>query len=80
MGLNALLGSLMSGGPALGIAVLAGAGLFALKGGRPVAKKAITGYLALSEWAREFAAETSEQVQDLYAEAKTEYDDRRGDA
>lgn len=80
MGLNALFGGLIGGGPALGLAVLAGAGLVAMKGGRPVAKKAITGYLTLSEWAREFAAETSEQVQDLYAEAKTEFDDRRGDA
>lgn len=41
---------------------------------RPVAKEGIKGFLALSEKAREMLAETSEQMQDLVAEAKAEYE------
>ncbi|HLH22091.1 MAG TPA: DUF5132 domain-containing protein [Chloroflexota bacterium] len=41
---------------------------------KPLAKQAIKGYLAATERAREMMAETGEQLQDLYAEAKHEYE------
>jgi hypothetical protein len=43
------------------------------RGLRPLAKSAIKGYLALSERTREVFAETGERLQDLYAEAQSEY-------
>lgn len=45
-----------------------------VKSGRPVMKKAIKAYLALEDKAKEMMAETSERMQDLYAEAKHEYE------
>ncbi len=39
---------------------------------RPLAKTLIKGYLALSDMAKEFAAETGEQISDLVAEVKAE--------
>jgi hypothetical protein len=62
----------------LGAAVVAGAALLAWKGGRPLAKKAITGALVLSQRAQELAAEATEQAQDLYAEARSEFEARAG--
>ncbi len=48
---------------------------------KPLAKQAIKGYLAATERMREAAAEATEQLQDLYAEAKYEYDSQlNGDA
>jgi hypothetical protein len=44
------------------------------RGLRPLAKGAIKGYLALQEKGREVFAETSEQFQDLVAEARSEYE------
>lgn len=41
---------------------------------KPLAKQAIKGYLAATERVREMAAEATEQIQDLYAEAKYEYE------
>ena len=41
---------------------------------KPLAKQAIKGYLAATERMREMAAEATEQIQDLYAEAKYEYE------
>lgn len=41
---------------------------------RPAAKNAIKGYLALSDRARHWMAETGEQWQDLVAEAKSEHE------
>jgi hypothetical protein len=41
---------------------------------KPLAKRAIKGYLAATERVREMAAEATEQIQDLYAEAKYEYE------
>lgn len=75
------LGDLLEGGLGgsvwgFGAAVVAGVALLAWKGGRPLAKKAITGAMVLSERAREAAAEASEQVQDLYAEARSEFEAR----
>lgn len=40
---------------------------------KPLAKGAIKGYLKVTERMRELAAEATEQIQDLYAEAKYEY-------
>jgi hypothetical protein len=39
---------------------------------RPLAKTLIKGYLVLSDMAKEFAAETGEQISDLVAEVKAE--------
>jgi hypothetical protein len=44
------------------------------RGLRPVAKEAIKGYLVLSDRAREMLAEGGEQIQDLVAEARSEYE------
>ena len=41
---------------------------------KPLAKQAIKGYLAGTQRAREWAAEATEQWQDLVAEAKYEYE------
>ncbi len=41
---------------------------------RPLAKTLIKGYLVLSDMAKEFAAETGEQISDLVAEVKAERD------
>ena len=41
---------------------------------KPLVKQAIKGYLATTERAREMMAEANEQLQDLYAEAKHEYE------
>ena len=60
----------------LGLALVAGVGLLAWKGGRPILKKAITAGLALTERAQEAVAEASEQMQDVYAEARAEFDQR----
>jgi len=40
---------------------------------KPLAKQAIKGYFAAAHKVREAAAEAVEQAQDLYAEAKYEY-------
>jgi hypothetical protein len=44
------------------------------RGLRPLAKRAIKGYLTLADRARERLAETNEQLQDLVAEARSEYE------
>lgn len=73
----------------LGVALIAGAVLLVGKGGRPVAKQAIKGYLVASERARalgfgaaararELTAEATEQLQDIYAEARAELEQSNG--
>lgn len=58
----------------IGLAVAAiSAGPQLVKASRPLAKKAIKAYLVLHERAKEAMAETGEQMQDLYAEARHEY-------
>ncbi len=42
---------------------------------RPLAKGLIWGYLAAADKLKEFAAETREQMNDIVAEVKAEYDD-----
>jgi|GEM_PF-1340017 len=60
----------------VGLVVLAvSAGPKLVKAGRPLIKRAIKGYLAVQEKSKEMFAETSERMQDLYAEAKHEYDE-----
>ncbi len=59
----------------IGLVVAAvSAGPQIVKSGRPLVKRAIKGYLAIQERSREMFAETSERMQDLYAEAKHEYE------
>ena len=65
-----------NGGWGLGVGLLAGAAILLSKQGRPIAKGALVGYFTLSDRLRTLAAETSEQVQDLVAEAKAEYAER----
>lgn len=79
MGLDDVaLDGLFGGGGAwgLGLALVAAVGLLAWKGGRPILKKAIATGLMLSERAQEVAAEATEQMQDIYAEARAEFDQR----
>ena len=64
------------GGTSWGVGIAAFA-VVAMIGGpraKPLAKQAIKGYLAATERVREMAAEATEQLQDLYAEAKYEYE------
>jgi hypothetical protein len=60
----------------LGVGLLAGAAIVFGKQGRPIAKGALVGYFTLADRVRSLAAETTEQVQDLLAEARAEYADR----
>jgi hypothetical protein len=64
------------GGTVWGIGLVAAAGIAVVLGPRakPLVKQAIKGYLVTTERAREMVAEAGEQVQDLWAEAKYEYD------
>lgn len=65
-----------NGGWGLGVGLLAGAAILLSKQGRPIAKGALVGYFTLSDRLKTLAAETTEQVQDLLAEAKAEYAER----
>jgi hypothetical protein len=71
------LGDLLEsgGGWGLGVGLVAGAAVVLAKRGRPALKSALVGYFALSDRVKILAAETSEQMQDLYEEAKAEYQD-----
>jgi hypothetical protein len=63
-------------GAAVGIGVIA-VGAIAVFGGpraKPYAKRAIKGYLTATQRAREAVAEAAERAQDLYAEARYEYE------
>lgn len=60
----------------IGLVVAAvSAGPQIVKSGRPLVKRAIKGYLLVQERAREMFAETGERMQDIYAEAKHEYEE-----
>ena len=63
------------GGTSWGVGALAIAAVAVVGAPRakPLAKQAIKGYFAATERFREMAAEATEQLQDLYAEAKYEY-------
>lgn len=60
------------GGWGWGVALAAGVGLLAWRGGRPMVKNAVRGYLSASDTVRGWTANAVEQVQDLYAESKAE--------
>ena len=61
-----------SGGWGIAAAVVVGASLLALRGGRPLAKKAVQGYLTANDTVRGWTASAVEQAQDLYEESKAE--------
>jgi hypothetical protein len=61
-----------SGGWGIGTAVVVGTGLLAARGGRPLVKRMIRGYLTATESVRGWTANAVEQAQDLYAESKAE--------
>ncbi len=75
------------GVPGLAIAAVAGAAVLGAPRARPLAKGAIKGYFALKEQAgslrvqaSEWVASTREGIEDLYAEAKHEYEQERAGA
>ena len=61
-----------SGGWGIGTALVVGVGLLAVRGGRPLAKNAIRGYLTVTDAVRGWTASAVEHAQDLYAESKAE--------
>ena len=63
------------GGTTWGIGLLAAAAVATVGAphAKPLAKRAIRGYLVVTERARGALAEASESLQDLYVEAKHEY-------
>ena len=65
-----------NGGWGIGVGLLAGAAIVLGKQGRPLAKSALVGYFTVADRMRSLAAETTEQVQDLLAEARAEYAER----
>lgn len=67
---------LPGGGWGLAGAVVVGAGLLAARGGRPLLKRAIRGYLTVSDSVRTWTASAIEQAQDLYEESKAELAER----
>ena len=70
---NGLKGAVPSILVVLGVALAAPIVLPAVAAvSRPLAKTLIKGYLVLSDMAKEFAAETGEQISDLVAEVKAE--------
>ena len=73
------LGDLLEGGGVwgIGLGLAAGAAIVLGRQGRPLVKGAIVGYLAAQDRVREFAAETVEQMQDVYEEARAEYQEGR---
>lgn len=56
----------------LGVAAVAGVVLLAGKGGRPLAKQAIKGYLLVRERTDALRSEAAEQLHDIYEGAQAE--------
>ena len=71
---DVLEGLLESIGWGIGGAVIAATVLVGGPRAKPLAKGAIKGYFAATQRVRELTAEASESFQDLYAEAKHEYE------
>ena len=69
-------GESLFGGTPLGVGIAAVAVAAVLVGPRakPLLKKAMIGYFAASERVRELVAEASEQLQDIDAEARYEFE------
>lgn len=60
----------------IGLAIAAvSAGPKLVKAGRPLIKSAIKGYLMVQARSKEMFAETAERMQDIYAEARHEYEE-----
>jgi uncharacterized protein (DUF697 family) len=72
------LADLPAGGIGFAAAAVIGVGLLAARGGRPLLKGAIRGYLSVSEAARTWTATVVEQAQDLYEESKAELAESNG--
>src|SRR5687767_5173576 len=72
------LGDLLegTGGWGIGVGLVAGAAIILGKQGRPLLKGALVGYFTLTDRVQSLVAETTEQIQDLYEEARAEYSDR----
>jgi len=70
--LDGVFGSSALGG--LGVTALAVAAVVGAPRAKPLAKQAIKGYLTATQRVREWTAESSEKLQDLYAEAKYEFE------
>jgi Protein of unknown function (DUF5132) len=62
----------------LAVAAVAGVAIVSGRGAKPLAKTAIKGFLGGREWLRERLAESTEGLQDLYAEARFEYQSEVG--
>lgn len=74
-GLDDLVEGVFGGvGWGVGLAAVAVAALVGGSRAKPLAKQAVKGYLAASQRVREWSAEATEQLQDIYAEAKYEYE------
>jgi len=65
-------------GRILGVGLALGLGIVLGRGMRPVAKSAFKGFLALQNRVKEATAEAGESLQDIYAEAKAEYEQETG--
>lgn len=70
--LDGVFGSSALGG--LGVTALAVAAVVGAPRAKPLAKQAIKGYLTATQRVREWTAESTEKLQDLYAEAKYEFE------
>jgi len=77
-----LIGLLLGGAAAgVGFALGVGGTMAGAEQMRPAVKRMMKGYLAAVDRAREMVAEVGETLEDLYAEAKAEYEaEARGDA
>lgn len=78
--LEEIVGGLVESiGWGVGGVVIVGALLVGGPRAKPLAKGAIKGYLTATRRVREAAAEASESLQDIYAEAKHEYESQLRD-
>jgi len=74
-----LIGDLLDGvlegtGWAAGVAIVLGVAAVGSRRDGPIVKEVMKGYIAVTDRVRELMAETGEQLQDLYAEARAEYE------
>ncbi len=67
---------MLVGGAAAGVGFVLGVSgaLASSRQMRPLVKQAVKGYLGATDRAREMAAEMGETLEDLYAEARAEYE------
>jgi hypothetical protein len=67
-------GVLEGTGWAAGVAIVLGVAAVSSRQGSPLVKNVMKGFLLASDRVKELVAEAGEQMQDLYAEAKAEYE------